>query len=205
MTGAVLAWDVETTGLPLRGVNSEDPRQPHIVQFAAVLIDRDTREEIECVDTLIRPDGWQITEETTAIHGVSHIRALARGIPEKDAVDKFVDLRRRADIMVAHNIDFDALIMRIAMLRNGYTRDDAGLILRAPNACTMQMSAKIVNLPPTERMMGVGLHVPKPPKLTECMSYFFNEELGNAHNALYDARACARVYFHILDNNLLIR
>lgn len=34
-----LFFDTETTGLPLFEQPSEDPRQPHIVQLAACLVD----------------------------------------------------------------------------------------------------------------------------------------------------------------------
>ena len=34
------------------------------------------------------------------------------------------------------------------------------------------------------------------------MSCFFGEEISGAHDALVDTRACARVYYHLLDNGL---
>jgi DNA polymerase-3 subunit epsilon len=45
--------------------------------------------------------------------------------------------------------------------------------------------------------MDRGMMQPKPPKLEECIQHFFSEELPGAHDALIDARACARVYFHL--------
>ena len=193
----IFVLDVETTGLVLRGTPSDDPKQPHIVQFAGLLVDRDTQEEVEAVNVLVRPDGWQIPPETTAIHGISHVKALARGIPEKDVVDHFCRMQNMAELTVAHNLDFDALIMRIAMLRYGSSRSDADERAGRPSACTMKLSVNILNLPPTERMLAVGLRVPKAPKLTECMQHFFNEEHEGAHDALADARACSRVFFRL--------
>lgn len=35
-----IVYDTETTGLPLFSQPSEDPRQPHIVQLAAIVVDR---------------------------------------------------------------------------------------------------------------------------------------------------------------------
>ena len=102
-----------------------------------------------------------------------------------------------AELTVAHNLDFDALIMRIAMLRYGSTRSDADERVGRPSACTMKLSVNILNLPPTERMLAVGLRVPKAPKLTECVKYFFDEEHEGAHDALADARACSRVFFRL--------
>lgn len=61
----------------------------------------------------------------------------------------------------------------------------------------MRQSAPIVNLPPTPKMVAAGFTKPKPPSLTECMRFFFNEDLVGAHGALTDARACARVFHEI--------
>lgn len=196
----VLVIDSETCGLPVKGIPSDDPKQPHLCQFSALLIDIDSRQEVETIDVLIRPNGWQIPADMTAIHGISHIRALARGIPEEDVARKFMEMQDRAAITVAHHIIFDLQIMRIAMLRYGIPRAEADERTQRPNSCTMQLSTNIVNLPPTDRMLAVGLRVPKPPKLSECMKFFFDEDHEGAHNALSDARACAKCYFHIVDN-----
>ena len=40
-----LFYDTETTGLPLYDQPSDDPRQPHIVQVGAILVDLDTRKK----------------------------------------------------------------------------------------------------------------------------------------------------------------
>ena len=49
-----LAYDTETTGLPLFKEPSEDPRQPHIVQLGALLVDLDTRKTIASMDVIVR-------------------------------------------------------------------------------------------------------------------------------------------------------
>ncbi len=194
-----LIFDTETCGLILQGVPSDDPRQPHLVQFAALLIDIETRQEVESVNVLVRPNGWQVPPEATAIHGITHVRALARGVSEESVVNAFIRMQDAAAITVAHNARFDIAIMRIAMLRYDVTRAEADRRTQLQNACTMQCAAPIVNLPPTERMLAAGLRVPKAPKLSECMKHFFDEEHDGAHDAMADARACARVYLHLID------
>ena len=200
MSENILFYDVETTGLPLRGTPSDDPRQPHLVQFAALLMDKNTREEIESINVIIKPDGWVVPPETTALHGISHAKAVARGVPEQDVVAKFVSMNNNSVLTVAHNIQFDLQMMRSGMLRYGMSRPDVDDICLRPTACTMQMSQPIVNLPPTERMLAVGIHSPKSPKLEEAVRFFFNEDLEGAHDADKDVRACARVYFHLIEN-----
>lgn len=50
-----IVYDCETTGIPLFEQPSEDPRQPHIVQLAACLVDLDTRDTIASIDVIVRP------------------------------------------------------------------------------------------------------------------------------------------------------
>ena len=73
----ILVFDVETTGLPLWNEPSEDPRQPHLVQLAALLVDDDTRQVISTLDVIVRPDGWLIPEDVAAVHGITTERAAA--------------------------------------------------------------------------------------------------------------------------------
>jgi len=101
-----LFFDTETSGLPLFSEPSEDPRQPHIVQLAAALVNLDTREVLEELNVIIKPDGWEIPDEVAVIHGITTERALAEGIPEIEALDRFLALNARAEVRIA--IDADA-------------------------------------------------------------------------------------------------
>lgn len=192
----ILAFDTETTGLPDFKARSVDPTQPHLVQLALVTFDDDGAEQ-EAVSVIVRPDGWIITPELTAIHGISHERAMDEGIPEDTATQMFVTFQAKAALRVAHNESFDRRILRIAMTRAAIERDFIEAIEKRPSYCTCNEAKPIVNLPPTEKMMAVGFKGPKPPKLEECFAHFFNEGLPGAHDALVDARACARLYFHL--------
>jgi DNA polymerase-3 subunit epsilon len=195
MTG--LFFDTETTGLPLFKERSTDERQPHLVQIALILAKQDGSElAAEC--HLVRPDGWVIPPELTAIHGISHERAMDEGIPERVVVDMFIAMQAKATIRVAHNAAFDDRIMRIATTRAGVERDFIELIEARQQYCTCNASKKLVNLPPTPKMLAAGFRGPKSPSLAETIKYFFGEDLSDAHTALADARGCARAYFHIL-------
>lgn len=196
----ILFYDTETTGLPDWKKPSDDPCQPHLVQLAALLIDPDTRTERAAIDLLVAPDDWTIPEEISKIHGISTETARQSGVSERVVTDLFLDLQERANLEVAHNVSFDRRIMRIAMRRRmGMTREEIEEIEKCPVFDTMKISSPIVNLPPTDRMLAAGFTKPKPPKLAECIRYFFNEELEDAHNALADVRATARLYFHLQD------
>ena len=196
----ILIYDTETTGLPDFKAPSDAEHQPHIVQFAAILIDPVTRIERAAIDLIVAPDGWEIPDEVAAIHGITNEIAMASGVDERLVADLFLDLREQATIEVAHNISFDRRIIRIACLRHlGMTREEIEVTEGGKMFCTMKAALPIVNLPPTDRMLAAGFKGPKQPKLSECIKHFFDEELDGAHNALVDVRACARIYFHLMD------
>jgi len=186
-------YDTETTGLPNFKARSADPIQPHLVQLALVTCN-DTGAEVAAISVIIRPDGWTIPAEVTAIHGISHERAMDEGVREALAVEMFVVAQGRAGLRVAHNESFDRRIMRIAMTRDGLKRDFIEAIEARASYCTCNSAKFIMNLPPTERMLAAGVRGAKSPKLGECIRYFFGEELAGSHDALVDARACVRVH-----------
>lgn len=193
-----LFFDTETTGLPLFKEPSHDPRQPHLVQLAAILVDLDTRREIASIDLTIRPDGWVIPDETAAIHGITTEIAKANGVDEYAALNVFDLLWRRSDLRIAHNEDFDARIMRIAYLRY-YTENTADEFKAGSRECTCNMATPIMNLPPTERMVKAGFNTAKKPTLTEALRFFTGRELENAHSARADTEGCRDVFFAIRD------
>lgn len=192
----ILFYDTETTGLPDFKARSDEPTQPHLVQLALVLHD-DACVEIRGGSWIIKPDGWIIPPELTAIHGISQERAMDEGIPEWEAMEHFIQAANRTTLRVAHNENFDRRIMRIAMLRYGIERDVVEFMEARPSFDTCRAALPIVNLPPTAKMMEKRMMSPKPPKLEECMKHFFDEDLPGAHDALVDTRACARVYWHL--------
>jgi len=192
----LLAFDTETTGLPDFKAPSDAPHQPHIVQLAMVLMDDDMTER-SSLSLTVKPDGWEISDEIAKIHGITTEIATRVGVPEKLAVDLYVALQYGEGVLaVAHNVNFDLRIMRIAMLRHGY--DKAWQEARPLKSyCTMETAKPIVNLPPTAKMVAAGFNKPKPPRLSECVRHFFDEDLEGAHDALIDVRACVRVYRHL--------
>lgn len=192
----ILAFDTETTGLPDWGQPSDAEHQPHLVQLAMVLLDDDLR-EVASASLIVRPEGWVIPDDIAKIHGITTERALAVGISEKIATRLYMDMVYGAKALaVAHNVKFDQRIMRIAMLRAGFDKgwQDARPV---QSFCTMEAATPLVNLPPTEKMVAAGFNKPKPPKLSECIEFFFQETLEGAHDALVDVRACLRVYRHL--------
>lgn len=204
----ILCFDTETTGLPDFKQPSEGPQQPHLVELAASLFDTATGEMIEGFSTLIKPDGWVSDPEALAAHCITHEMAMAEGIPEADALAKFLGLHARADMRVAHNEAFDQRILRIAIKRYGHGRaawellsqDEKDAIADAfkssPAYCTCNATKPICQLPATDRMKKTGFGRGfKAPKLSEAYKHFFGVELEGAHRAHVDVAACAKLYF----------
>ncbi len=185
-------YDTETTGLPLWNDPSEDPRQPHMVQLAALMVDLSTGKDLASLDFIIRPAGWEITQEMTDIHGISHEMAMDLGISEKTAAEALFDFIGNR-LRIGHNESFDARILRIAAMR--YFGESVADTWKAQSAeCTARLTTKICNLPPTPAMRAAGRHHNKTPNLQEAHKHFFGVEFENAHSAISDVIACKKVY-----------
>lgn len=191
-----LVFDTETTGLPVWHQPSEHPDQPRLVQLAMVALDSDLVEAASR-SMIVRPDGWTIPADAAAIHGITTEMAMDEGVPLADVMDAFRDAVEQAGRLVAHNIKFDARIMRIQQFRlqaetlggaipEGHEFDDFVRAREADHYCTMMKAYPIM-----------GLKSFKGASLGACVRHFFDEDLPGAHDALVDARACARVYRHL--------
>lgn len=191
-------FDTETSGLPLFSEPSEDPRQPHIVQLAALLVCLDTRAVHDTLDVIIRPEGWTIPDEVAAIHGITTERAMDEGIPEQDALQRFMDIWQQR-LRIAHNQTFDARIIRIAQSRFGYDDTQLALWKGGKALCTQNMATPIMKIPPTQKMRAAGFNKYKSANLQEAHKHFVGKPFEDAHSAMADVKACMAVYFAITD------
>jgi DNA polymerase III epsilon subunit-like protein len=188
MSERVLFYDTETTGLPIWKAGPDHPDQPHIVQLAGMLMEPD-RSMAGFVNVIIKPDGFEIPPEASDIHGITQDQAEAEGIPLWRAMWMFERLLGMADLRVAHNVDFDDLLLSAAYHRLGLTRE---LLNDRPSYCTKEATTPILELP--------GPYGFKWPKLSEAYEYYFDKEIQGAHDAMVDLKACADIYYAILDD-----
>lgn len=180
----IFFYDTETTGLPEWKIPSDDPTQPHLVQFAGILANEDTREIISTVNVIIRADDWDIPQVTIDVHGITKEISQAYGIDEKIAIEMILDLGANTR-RVAFNKTFDQRIIRIGAMRYSdhekidrwHSKDD--------HSCAMRMAREIMG--------------GKQPKLIEAYEHFMGEKFENAHDALADTKACMAVYWAALD------
>ncbi len=188
-----LIFDVETTGFPEWQEPSDSPKQPHIVQLAALLVDLDERKVIQSIDLIVKPDGWEIPKEVSDIHGITQEIAEEVGIPEIVAVDTFLKLWNGCK-RIAHNRTFDQRIIRIACKRFFNEDIQEAWADKDDFDCTMLMAKPVMELPFPSGKAGI-----KQPNLAEAYKFFTGEELKNAHSALADAKACMEVYFGLME------
>lgn len=187
----ILFFDTETTGLVDRNMPPGHETQPHLVQFAALLAEDDGTERA-AVSIIVNP-GVPIPEGASAIHGITDDIVTRCGIQPVGAVGIFFGLLNKAGLLVAHNVDFDLLVMQAAAIRAG-----RGVLCESldavETACTMKAATPICKIPHASPR---GPEDFKWPKLEECVRYFFDEELAGAHDAPVDVRACQRVFFKL--------
>jgi DNA polymerase-3 subunit epsilon len=179
----VLPFDTETTGMPNWKIPSDDSTQPHLVQLAAVLCNADTRQKLQSIDLIIKPDGWVIPEEMVAIHGITTEMANDVGVSERLAVEMLIDLCGDAD-RIAFNKTFDQRIIRIALKRYKFGDEAMEKWAQKDNFhCSMRMVQKV--------------HGGKVMTLTDAYNLVTGMTLENAHSAMADTLAARDIYFDI--------
>jgi DNA polymerase-3 subunit epsilon len=172
-----LFLDTETTGIPLYGERSTHPNQPHLVEIAGILVDHDWK-VVDTYHAIIRPMGWNIPQNVTAIHGITEAMATENGILEDQALAGFFALAQRANLRVAYNEQFDARILRIAALRHDPSKADWWANM--PSQCAMRL---------TQNLIGG-----KVPTLYESHQVILGRQMKRQHTALGDAQACMDVF-----------
>ena len=178
----ILFFDTETTGLVRNWNDPHDSKNPHLVQIGAILTNESGR-ILNCFSTIVKPDGFEIPTEAACVHGITTEVALKHGIHAKDALNTFIYLCSKAELVIAHNFKFDSVVIQKALgleLKDRFT----GI----KSLCTMLECTPICQIP--SKWGGF-----KWPKLSEAYKFFFKEELKDAHDALTDVIGCKRVYF----------
>ena len=190
-----IIFDTETTGLPRnkwRGALQGPDNWPDLVSICWLVYDNDwelVRKEYH----VVRPEGWTIPAESSAIHGITQAVAAASGEPLAAVLGRFAEDLKTAGRLVAHNMAFDKNVVQGAFKwRLGV--EPAGF-WPAVEFCTMEASREILLLP------WKGVQHPgkpltyKPPRLSELWAYTFQGTAQPpAHNSEGDALATAAIY-----------
>lgn len=177
----IVFFDTETTGIPPRDAKWDvDYEQfPRICQLSWVFGC--------CVENhIIRPDGWEIPQEATEVHGITTEYAQEHGEPLENVLSLFIADCKQAKLICGHNLYFDVSIIKSEIMRrNAYNDDVEQALHKGKRIDTMRPSMKWVDA----RFSNGRL---KFPKLEELYARCFPGETFPAHDAIEDVRAVAR-------------
>lgn len=199
---STLTFDTETTGKWDFKAPIESPHQPRIVQLGAVLEDDDGR-EISSMDLIVKPDGYEISDEVAAIHGIDQLTAILNGVGILDCMAIFVALWNAADRVVAHNIEFDLKMVERELRLQGQMQHWQ----EKPVFCTMRLLEPVLKLPFKGGKRPAWAEQKqewKWPSMQEAYAHVTGgKEFDNAHSAMADVRACAEVWRWIVKNKIV--
>jgi len=186
-------FDTETSGLPYkeRGSNYDYTNLDHfnssrLLSISWLLIN-DINEIVEKKTYYIKPDDFEISEASINIHGLTKEFLNENGITIHEVLLNLNGLftKYNINLLIAHNIIFDINILKSELYRYQYNIT-LSKIARTETFCTMLGSQ-------------VRMNVYKWPKLSEAYTYFYNEEIANAHDAEYDTLHCYKIYLKLCD------
>ena len=221
MNGYYLFFDCETTGL---FINYEP--LPRLVQLSWRLYDVEGG-LIEQSTYIVKPEGFEIPEEATAIHGITTKEAIEKGKMIEEVLSLFGVVFRKSTCLVGHNIDYDLKILSVEKgiweditslnrekgvrvekiikddiyLKAGYMvkkiRDTYFLRHRYVYDTMKELTGYVGALKSNGYL--------KPPKLTELYEKVFGKEFSYAHNAEFDVKATADCFFKLLEDGVIIK
>lgn len=129
---------------------------------------------------IIKPNGFEISEESIKIHGITQDEADKYGVSIEFALSKLELVINNCSAIVAHNIMFDINVILSECFRLS-KQSMIDKMLKKHHKCTMLKGKDFMD-------------VKKYPRLGELYKYLYNEELENAHNALADTVCCFKCY-----------
>lgn len=189
----ILFVDTETTGLPrdYRSPSSDTANWPHMVTISWLVM-ADADKTIAARNYIRRPDGFDIPEQASAIHGVTTEIAREQGVCVDDILGRLLLDLRYCDTVVAHNAAFDQAIIEAEFHRRG--SPVRPVFERTKIECTMQIGTIVCKIP--GRYSGF-----KWPNLTELHQHLFGEGIADQHTSTADVLACAKCYWKMRNDH----
>lgn len=194
-------FDTETTGLIEKVPGKRYPdhteldKYPRIVQLTfGVYLHDGTR--LVVYDFVIDPQN-EFVISNSFIHGITDERASFEGSRLSNVFELFSRTVAGADVLVAHNVDFDLRVLKSEMHRAG-RGDLIEMIDSKPIVCTMKPATPLCCIPFEHGRGGF-----KYPKLSELYRFLFQREMVDAHNSKYDVLQTAQCFFELKRRGVL--
>ena len=216
----ILVFDVETTGLLPKKIRAKKGEQvsgqvsgqaseteipiesyPYIIQLSFVLYDIIESRPVYTYDSYIRlPEPIEISEKVTELTGINKQMCNEKGKSIIEVLDRFYDAYMLAEVIVAHNIEFDEKMISIELQRNREV-----ILARIPYCftifskiyeklkgvqryCTMKNGTELCAITVDSRT------TKKWPRLSELHKKLFDEVPDGLHNSMVDVNACLKCY-----------
>lgn len=188
-----LFFDTETTGLPrdYKAPASDSGNWPRLVQIAWSWYDAEGN-PWESYSYIVKPNGFIIPEEVARIHRVTQERAEAEGEDLEKVLQHFSEEVKKAEFLIAHNIDFDDKIVSAEL----YRLNMSSPLENVKKIDTMKSSVDFCRIP-----NNYGRY--KWPNLDELHRCLFDVGFPDAHDALIDVNACAKCFFELKNRNVI--
>ena len=170
-----LILDTETTGIPSNSIRAAD-KQPRIIEITASVWN-DEGNGVFTIGAMFNPE-IPIPPVVTKVTGITDAMVRDKGPFRGENATTFRDLIESVDIVVAHNLSFDKL-----MIDSEFERANE----RKPNwprgVCTVEA---------TEHINGYRM------KLGELHQYLFAKGIEGAHRSQADVEALLRCYQELI-------
>lgn len=165
--------DTETTGLFDFSQPADAPGQPRMASFGAIELTEDLEIVVGC-ERYVKPDGWVMSKEASAVNGLTMDYLQEKGEPVQDILSDYAALVDAGKIIMAFNASYDLKILRGELRRAGM--DDR--FEKTSHLCVMKACTDVCRLPGKR-----GGY--KWPKLEEACLHFGITQV-DAHNCFGD-------------------
>lgn len=181
MQDKFLFIDTESTKFKKGGALVQD-NQARVCQVAMILTN-DMGDTLFEMSSLIKPDGWMISDGAREVHGITDQECAAHGIDFRKVVEIYDDIANCATKIIAHSDDFDRGMMEIETAYYKIGCENFTLVEpRREWYCTMK----------NNKHLSGG----KFASLALCLQHYCGRSLGDkAHNAKHDVEACRDIFF----------
>lgn len=193
----IFAIDLETSGLPPKGIEPGHDQYPWPVQVGAVLFEIDGRNR-SVFSTRVRSDGRSVTKGASGVHGLSGRDLSRTGIPEISAINVLCHFAAEASIVTGYNVHFDRMIIQSSLIRLG--REGSKMFRPGLQVVDLMPPSAAVCKLPSVREDGQY----KWPKLDEAMAIIRREQPPKGHHdALRDAIKAKRLFMSLYHSGML--
>ena len=207
----IIVFDTETTGLPKSRTITPNTLHlwPFIVQFSYIMFDTDTNTILKSYDSIVKVKPYNvISKDSIEFHGITQEISESKGINIDTVLFTFISDMRNADMIVAHNVEFDLNMIRVELLRLEQSAlVNVDLELRKAIFedqtnfyCTMKESIDLCKI---EKENSRGTYY-KFPTLTELHKHLFAVEPKHLHNSFHDILCTIRCFIKMKYNQDIV-